>query len=250
MRAATRALTIDSGGELLLGVLYLPSGPGPHPVVVLMHGFPGNEANADLAQALRTAGYACLLFHYRGSWGVGGDWSWANALEDAARVTRAVLAMDELDPERVALLGHSMGGFAALMTAADEPRVRAVVSVSGFDFGAVTGADGYARERYVEAFSAELLPLRGATGEGLVAEMEAAGQAWNLEALAPRLTGRALLLIGTQLDEVTPPAVHHRPLVAAFDGAEHHEWPTDHALSDHRPQLIACVRDFLDRRLR
>jgi hypothetical protein len=36
-----------------------------------LHGFPGNERNFDVAQALRRAGYAALVFHYRGSWGVG-----------------------------------------------------------------------------------------------------------------------------------------------------------------------------------
>ncbi len=88
--ASTPALTIDSDGVALLGVLHLPAGPGPHPVVVLLHGFPGNERNFDLAQALRRAGYAALVFHYRGSWGVDGSWSWANVLADATRAVAAV----------------------------------------------------------------------------------------------------------------------------------------------------------------
>jgi hypothetical protein len=45
--------------------------------------------------------------------------------------------------------------------------------------------------------------------------------------------------------------VHHRPLVQAYAGTalEHHEWDTDHALSDHRGRLIETVRGFLDGRL-
>ncbi|MGW0203473.1 alpha/beta hydrolase family protein, partial [Nonomuraea sp. NPDC003201] len=129
--ASTPAVTFESGGHRLLGVLHLPAGPGPHPIVVLLHGFPGNERNFDLAQALRRAGYAALVFHYRGSWGVGGTWSWHHVLEDAARVVESVRLDPRLDPARLAVVGHSMGGFAALMTAAADPAVRAVASVAG-----------------------------------------------------------------------------------------------------------------------
>src|ERR671911_674101 len=88
--ASTPAVTFDSAGAALPGVMHLPAGPGPHPAVVLLHGFPGNERNFDLAQDLRRAGYAALIFHYRGSWGAAGDWSWRNALADAARAADAI----------------------------------------------------------------------------------------------------------------------------------------------------------------
>src|SRR5690349_17312958 len=154
--ASTPAVTFTSGGETLLGVLHVPAGKGPHPIVVLLHGFPGNERNFDLAQALRRAGYATLVFHYRGSWGMGGSWSWGNVLDDSARVMAAVredamTAPHRLDPERVAVIGHSAGAFAALMTAAGDLGVRAVVSVSAFDFGAAAAAiagDPTARAAY------------------------------------------------------------------------------------------------------
>ncbi|NJP98219.1 alpha/beta fold hydrolase [Nonomuraea sp. FMUSA5-5] len=254
VRAATPAVTFESGGVTLAGLLHLPAGPGPHPVVLLLQGFPGNERSLDLAQALRSAGYAAIAFHYRGSWGMEGTWSWANVLEDAATVARAVraepfAARHRLDPGRLALFGHSAGGFAALMTAAADPSIRAVVSVSAFDFGTVAASlDARTRAAYVEDWDGELLPLRGTSGEALVAEMERAGAAWRLAGLAPRLAGRPVLLIGTSQDAVTPAAVHHRPLVTAYSGAllDHHEWATDHALSDHRQRLIETVRGFLD----
>ena len=37
--------------------------------VLLLHGFPGNEKNLDLAQDLRADGFNVLFFHYRGAWG-------------------------------------------------------------------------------------------------------------------------------------------------------------------------------------
>ncbi|WP_052847952.1 alpha/beta hydrolase family protein [Streptomyces avicenniae] len=261
--AATTTLYVDSGGETLLGVLYLPAGPGPHPVVVLLHGFPGNEPNFDIAQALRRAGYAAVVFHYRGSWGVGGSWSWRNALDDSARVAAAVrepafAAEHGLDPGRIALWGHSMGGFAALMTAADDPTIDAAVSVAAFDFGTAARAladDPAASDLLARDWEGNLDPLTGTSGAALVAETVAAGQAWSLAGLAPRLADRPLLLIGTGRDTVTPADVHHHPLVAAYlaepvPRLEHLVLETDHPLSDHRVTLARTTIAFLDRHLK
>jgi dipeptidyl aminopeptidase/acylaminoacyl peptidase len=257
--ATTPALTFESGGATLLGVLHVPAGPGPHPIVVLLHGFPGIERNFDLAQVLRRAGYASLVFHYRGSWGVGGSWSWVHVLEDAAAAVAALREPDlvtahRLDPRRLVLVGHSLGGFAALMTAAADRSVTAVASVTGVDFGAVAAfcrADPAARAGWVEAFAGELGPLRGTSGEGLVAELETAGESWRLGRLAPRLANRPVLLIGASRDTVTPHTVHHEPVVAAYRAAglrlEHHVFATDHALSDHRVTLARTILGFLAR---
>lgn len=255
--ASTPAVTFDSGGSTLIGVLHVPAGPGPHPVVVLLHGFPGHERNFDLAQALRRAGYATVVFHYRGSWGVGGDWSWTSVLEDAERVVAAVredefAAAHRLDASRLAVVGHSLGGFTALMTAAKDPSIQAVASITCFNFGhaaAACDADQSVRAAFVEAFDGELLPLRGTSGEALVAEMQAAGARWDLTGLGPRLADRPVLLIGGGLDQAAPADVHHDPLVKAYDHErlEHHVFATDHQLSDHRVALARTVADFLHR---
>ena len=51
--ARMEVLHIPSGGVEINGVAYLASGPGPHPTLVLCHGWPGNVKNLDLAQADR-----------------------------------------------------------------------------------------------------------------------------------------------------------------------------------------------------
>ncbi|MFF0795059.1 alpha/beta hydrolase family protein [Streptomyces spiralis] len=261
--ARTLPLTFESAGATLLGVLHLPAGPGPHPLVVLLHGFPGNERNFDLAQALRRAGYASLVFHYRGSWGMSGSWSWTHVLEDSARAVahlsdHATAAHHELDSDRVAVIGHSTGGFAALMTAAANPAIAAVASVACFDFGTAAAAcrtNLAVRSAYLEAWADELLPLKGTSAPVLVAEMESAGESWSLAHLAPQLADRPVLLIGTGRDDVTPADLHHLPLVEAYrahpvPSLEHHLFPTDHSLSDHRVALTRTVIAFLDRHLK
>ena len=55
--AALDELALESGGSRMNGIVYVAAGAGPHPTVVLLHGYPGNERNLDLAQALRRDGW-------------------------------------------------------------------------------------------------------------------------------------------------------------------------------------------------
>src|SRR4029078_8367285 len=118
--AAMAEVAIASGGARMNGVLYLAAGPGPRPVVVFLHGYPGNEKNLDLAQAVRRAGYQALYFDYRGMWGSGGTFSFAHGLEDVAAVLAWVrepanAAKYHFDVRHIAIVGHSYGGWLALL---------------------------------------------------------------------------------------------------------------------------------------
>lgn len=248
--ASTPAFVVRSAGLDLPGVLYLPAGDGPHPGVLLLHGFPGYERNFDLAHVLRRAGFATLVFHYRGSWGAAGSWSWSNVLEDAVAGVAALRESPYVDAERVAIVGHSMGGFAALHTAAADPSLTKVAAITPFDFGAAGVAiadDPAAQQAYTEAFAEELLPLQGTSAAALLAEMVAHGPNWRLAGLAPKLTGRPVLLIGGSRDTAAPYEQNYLPLVDAYAEAklEHRLFDTDHALSDHREELAATVLEFL-----
>lgn len=258
--ASTRHVELRSAGHTLHGVLHLPSGAGAHPAAVLLHGFPGWERNFDIAHALRRAGVASLVFHYRGCWGMPGRWSWANALADTEAVLSTLLQgddpqMSELDPRRLAVVGHSLGGFLALQAASSRPEIGVVGSISGFDFGAVAAAveanPALFRE-YARAFGSETAVLTGTDGVALAQEMLEAGRRWSLRERAVDFSDRDVLLIGTSRDDVTPAAIHHAPLVEAFVRAgsrlEHAEIAGDHSLAGHRVELTTRVVEFvLDR---
>src|SRR5216110_767038 len=62
-------LQIPSAGSLLQGFMYKANGSKPHPTLILLHGYPGNERNLDLAQTVRAHGWNVVYFNYRGSWG-------------------------------------------------------------------------------------------------------------------------------------------------------------------------------------
>ena len=114
---------VPSHGVGMNALFNLASGAGAHPTVVLFHGFPGNEQNLDLAQAIRRAGWNVLTLHYRGSWGSPGAFSLAGVMDDARAADAfvrdpAVAAKYGIDTRRIVLAGHSMGGFMAASVAA------------------------------------------------------------------------------------------------------------------------------------
>ena len=138
--ARMEVLHVPSGDVALNGVAYLASGPGPHPTLVILHGLPGNEKNLDLAQAVRRAGWNAVTFNYRGSWGSPGRFSFAGNLADGAAALAYLRdpANEKklgIDPARIALAGHSMGGWVAAMTAERDPKLMGTVLISALNMG-------------------------------------------------------------------------------------------------------------------
>ncbi len=256
-------VVFTSGRARMNGIVYVAGGAGPHPTAILLHGFPGNERNLDLAHAIRRAGWNAVFFHYRGAWGSEGEFSFSHALDDVAAVVRQVrmpafAATHRVDPDRIALVGHSMGGFAALVTASEQSEVRCAVSVAGANLGAL--GRGLGDPAAVEQLAATLErwgsgPLRSLPGPALVAELRAQADRFDTIRHAGRLAEKPLLLVGGARDEVTPVAVHHDPLVATIEawGAgllQHAVLDADHAFSDRRIALARQVVGFLKARCR
>jgi pimeloyl-ACP methyl ester carboxylesterase len=258
--AAMQSFQLPSHGALLNAFVYVAGGVGPHPTVILLHGFPGNERNLDLAQSIRRAGWNVLYFNYRGSWGSSGDFSFTHCIEDTQSAI-AYLRDDtkaaklRSDPNTVVLIGHSMGGFVALQTGALDPDIRAIVTISAADLGAsraqaVPGGQG---DLFVKGLAAGLAaegmgPLAGVTPEMLAGEVLANAAKWNFVERAPKFSSRPLLII-TSDDGLTPP---NDAFVDAVKKSGNRavsavHIPTDHSYSDHRIALQQTVLDGLAR---
>ncbi|MDQ4078175.1 MAG: alpha/beta fold hydrolase [Chloroflexota bacterium] len=100
--------------------LRLPDGPGPHPVVVNVHGGFWRakydlEHASHLCAALTEAGYTTWNLEYRRVGNEGGGWP--GTFLDAAKGTdylRTIALEYNLDLDRVIVMGHSAGGHLAL----------------------------------------------------------------------------------------------------------------------------------------
>jgi pimeloyl-ACP methyl ester carboxylesterase len=256
--AALVQLAFESHGSWLNGVFYLASGAGPHPTVVVLHGFPGFERNLDLAQAYRRAGWNALVFHYRGAWGSEGDFSFGHVLEDV-KAALAFIRSDEsadyyrVDPSKVALVGHSMGGWASLMTTSEDSGLLGAASLAGWNVGLdarVAAADPREQARMLGMFDGSLAPLHGTNSEPLLEEATGQGASWDLVEHASTLADRDLLIAASSRDAEVWPARHHAPLVDALRTAGAARltelvWDTDHAFSDHRIALARATTEWL-----
>jgi pimeloyl-ACP methyl ester carboxylesterase len=134
------AFTLPTGGVTVNALMYLASGEQPHPTLLFLHGFPGNETNIDLLQAVRRAGWNVLKINYRGSWGSPGKFSFASARADGEAAVAflrdpANIAKYHIDPARIVVAGHSMGGFMAADASAAEPKVAGTVLIDAWDIG-------------------------------------------------------------------------------------------------------------------
>ncbi len=250
-------VTFESQEDLVLGVLLQAQGKGPHPTIVLLHGFPGNERNFDLAHIFRRAGWNVLVFHYRGSWGSCGSYSFTHVLEDVPSALTFLRCSGEklrVNPHKIVLIGHSLGGFAALMTAVTDVGIQAVVSIAGVNIGyfvesiltnheAVKGA--------LHFFQEGLPPLQNTSPENLISEAIANAKSWNLLEYVTTLCNRSLLLIGASRDETAPTKIHHQPLVQALRNENAQNLSdivldADHLFSDKRITLARTILSWLE----
>ena len=268
-----RRFTLQSGlGQPIHGDLRLPEGPGPHPVVVVCHGFKGFKDwgfHPWLGERLAAAGLAAVHFNFsrNGVRVADGDIEDLDAFrkntlsierEDLDTVLDAVLAgrLDAaLDPSRLGLMGHSRGGGIALLGAAERPEAKALstwAAVSHFDRIAeeATLAD-WRRSGVYEVLNArtgQILPM----GVDFLDDILGNRARLDLLSAARRLHSPWVVVHGTA-DETVPFAEAEelaaasgvRARLAAIDGAGH-TFGAVHPFAGPTPQLEAALAATLE----
>ncbi|MGZ8376408.1 MAG: alpha/beta hydrolase [Gemmatirosa sp.] len=185
----------EGDDERVPAVLMLPDGAArdrPVPGAVLLHGFSSRkEQMADMVGvALLAHGVASLaidlpLHGERIAEGQGSAWgggataravdrsafgnplalagSWRTAQREASLALGYLGARPEVDRERLAMVGYSMGSFLGVLVAASEPRVRALVLAAGGDL-----PDGTPFARVVRALADPLRAVKRFDGRPLL----------------------------------------------------------------------------------
>ncbi len=142
--AAMKSITYaSSDGANIPGYLTLPPGSDGRnlPTIVMPHGGPSarDEWGFDwLVQYYAAQGYAVLQPNYRGSEGYGDSWmngnafqSWKQAIGDVNDAGRWLVKQGIADPNKLAIVGWSYGGYAALQSAVVDPTLwKAVVAIA------------------------------------------------------------------------------------------------------------------------
>jgi uncharacterized protein len=234
-------VTFDSGGRRLIGTLYLARGGEPKPTALLLHGCPGLEKNLDLAVTLRDRGWNSLLFHYRGCWGSAGRYDLRTIPFDVRMAACFLAGHPLVDPGRIAVVGHSLGGWAALLAGAADPGLRAV---------AVYGAAprlGSTLALSPEEVESEFTRFLATTPAELAAQRAEVAERMDALEAAAAISPRPLLVVHGTLDAWVP-VQHARELrdragptcrYVEVDGA-------NHAFSWHRAGLRDLIAGWLD----
>ena len=134
----TYLIDYPSDGLTITGVMQIPVGEGPFPVILMNHGFFSRSVyrsgdGTDRAAAfLAEHGYITLASDYR-SWGdseVGPSFFYSGLVIDVINMMNAIPSIEQADPQRIGMWGHSMGGGVTTKVLAVDARVRAAVLYS------------------------------------------------------------------------------------------------------------------------
>jgi uncharacterized protein len=256
--ASLALITVPSGNDQLVGRAWLTQGRGPHPTILLLHGLPGVEQNFDLAHTFCRAGWNVVTIHYRGSWGSTGSYSFEHSLQDAETMVNFLQTAEaqqryRIDMSRLVMVGHSSGGFLALMTAAQTMKIAGVASIAGLNYGMFVETirgNPTAISDTVNDWDAAMPPLRGTTAESLVNELLAHGEEWNILRYVSKLLECAVLLVAGRQDVAVPANLNHEPLVEALLEANHSKLThvlidSGHGFTDKRITLMETLLAWL-----
>jgi pimeloyl-ACP methyl ester carboxylesterase len=158
-----------------------------------------------------------------------------------------------LDPSRIVLVGHSMGGFMAVQGAAADPAIIGFGLISAADLGGrirqplSKEGEQVAIQRLSAGLAREgMAPLAGCTPEGLARETLANAAQWSFLAKVDALKSRPALVV-TSDDGLAPGNdAFAAALRAAGDSrVTTPHLPTDHSYSDQRTELSNGVLRWL-----
>ena len=233
-------IAYPSDGLRVTGIMQVPAGAGPFPVIILNHGYheragywPGSGTWLA-AEFLNRRGYLTVAPDYR-SWGAsawGPSLFHTGLLADVLNLIGALATVPEADTTRLGMWGHSMGGGITTKALTVSPHIRAAVlyaanSADDADLiarwgpGCLPGETQYTTKcNPAEVILPDLPPAI------VAAYLSAAADPAMLQQIAPI----------HHLDRVSAPVQIH---IGAADGAEHNATPPEWSAKLHGALLAA-----------
>jgi putative redox protein len=229
-----RVSFINSRGETLSGVLHHPPQGTPGGAVILCHGMESNKDSDKLvylSRALAERGIMALRFDFSyvgESSGRFEDITYSGEVDDLGAAHSLVKGRN---PGKIAVLGSSMGGTVALLFAAEELSLAALVTVA-----APLHPEKFPR-RVLTPQQVAQWRARGFTyynGQRINLSLLADLESINVSDAAKKITSPVLILHGDQ-DEVVPVEEAHELYACLANSKRLSILPaTDHRLSDPR----------------
>src|SRR5262245_30790064 len=127
-----------SDGLTITGVMQIPKGDGPFPVIIMNHGFFARSVfrsgdGTDRSSAfLSEHGYITVASDYR-TWGnsdLAESFFYSGLVVDVINLLNAIPSIPQADPDRIGMWGHSMGGGVTMKVLTIDSRVKAAVLYS------------------------------------------------------------------------------------------------------------------------
>jgi uncharacterized protein len=233
-RGEERLIDLVHGTERVPAAFLAPADSAPAPVVLLLHGFSSNKERMtqSVGRALLARGVASLAvdlpFHgerdgsrqelpYRNPLALVN--AWRTAVREARAAIEWVAAQPEVDDARIGVVGYSLGGFLALMTASEERQIRVITLAAAGDLPDTTP--------YAALLRRAVDPLRAVR----------------------KLGGRPLLLVNGRRDTTTRPAQAERLFAFAEEPKqlvwyEGGHWPPPKAIEDAAEWTTQRLREI------
>lgn len=131
----SRFISFNVENITLNGRFFIPAETGIYPAVCICHGIPsgqppepGDGGYPALAEQICQAGFAALIFNFRGSRDSGGNFDILGWTEDLAAAIDFLWEQPEIDRSRIALLGYSAGAAVAVCAGARDTNIAAVAA--------------------------------------------------------------------------------------------------------------------------
>lgn len=219
-------VTFRNGNVTLSGSLLLPSGDGPYPAVILLHGAGAAERHfyRIFADQFARHGIVALIYDKRGhgaSTGQGAEATLQDLADDARTGIQFLVQHEKINPARIGIWGFSQGGRVLPMVAAQDDDIAFAVAVSAPGMSAatldlwrqdITGQE----ERKTDLVRSYELMLSWLK-QSLAAWQEPDGdQALDPTTFWQKVTQPVLLIYGSE-DSVVPPIDSLELILSALD---------------------------------